>query len=115
MVNPLYLIPLFVLLLAWRGRWIVYQNEAYQLKAIWFCWRTKQPANVLAEMFEVWPASHMLLEMWRWDYRRYVIHHDHFDAMEEFIVTELERNDITMELFKQARDESKKPEDFSNN
>ncbi len=41
----------------------------------------------------------MLTEIWRWDFRRYVVCQDHFDAMMDFTVRELAREDRGWDIF----------------
>lgn len=114
-MNPLFLIPITILIFALRGRWIAWHCDTYQLKAIWFCWRTKQSATVLDEMLQLWPGSYMLLEIWRWDFARYIIHHDHLERMDVFIEEELARAELTMNIFDKEEEKEDNPPDHSNN
>lgn len=99
-MNALYLIPILTLLFLLRARWITWQLADYTAKSLFYCWRTKQGVVVADEMSQLWPGSYMLCEVWRWDFRRYVVYQDHFDAMMDFTVAQLLRNDLGWEIFK---------------
>lgn len=90
----LLLIPALIFLFLARGRWIAYQVDKHALLVEWYCWRTKQPLSVMVEMKQCWPGSFMLLELWHWGWRRYVIDHERYNAMMAFIAAELQRNDL---------------------
>lgn len=110
----LLVIPILLLLFSIRGRWLYWKNEDHQLKAVWYCWRTGQQESVLLELLEVWPTRMMLLELWNWNFDRYIIHHDHLEGMKGFIEKELERNDIDLGMMQQAQlqySNRNKPED----
>jgi hypothetical protein len=47
-------------------------------------------------MSQIWPISHILFEVWRWDFSRYIVHQDHFGAMTAFISKELQRKDLDL-------------------
>ncbi len=95
----LLIIPAVLLLFLIRARWLHWQVESYTAKALWYLWRTKQAAGLAGDMSQIWPIAYIMLELWRWDFRRYVLDHETYDQMEVFIAKELERNDLTMELF----------------
>jgi hypothetical protein len=106
----LFIIPLLILFVLIRTRWVLYQHERYVFKVCWFCWRTKQPDTVLKEMYEIWPAGQILLEFWKWDWCRYVVRQDHLERMNDFLAQEEQRNDLGPEIFK-----SDTPHDNSQN
>ena len=79
-----------------RRLWIVAELEKYNLNALYFLHRNKLSVIMADEMSHVWPYSHMLLEVWRWDFSRYVVHQDHLEVMNAFISSELERKDLDL-------------------
>lgn len=98
LVGLLGFLALFIV----RVQWALAHLEMYTLNASYFCVKTKQPISVRQEMGEVWPKEWMLFELWRWDWKRYIIHHDHFYAMTAFIQRELARPHLSM--LEMARD-----------
>lgn len=107
-------IPILLLLFSIRGRWLHWKNEDHQLKTVWYCWRTGQQESVLLELLEIWPTRTMLLELWNWNFDRYIIHHDHLEEMKKFIARELTRDDINLDMMRQAQlqySNRNKPED----
>lgn len=92
-------IAAITLLLAIRGQWIVWQAERYGYLASYYCLRTRQSAEIVRDMTLVWPASRMLWELWNWDWRRYVVDHDSFDAMCVWMRQECQRTDLTWETY----------------
>jgi hypothetical protein len=101
-MSSLYiLIPaaLVGILIIIRRLWILANIETYTLTASWYCWRTKQPNYVTKEMGELWPTSYMFWEFWHWDFRRYIVHQEHHDAMVEQIVEDLSKTDLGWEIF----------------
>lgn len=103
-MSLLFIIGGFIFLFAVRGRWILWKVESYQLKVMWFCWRTKQSPETLREMLDLWPVNHMLFELWNWRFSRYVVHHDHLQRMDVFIEQELQRTDLSADVFSQEKD-----------
>lgn len=100
----LFLIPAFLLITLIRFRWVSHHIDDYTAKALWYLWRTKQSTELGHDMAQLWPVGHMILELWRWDFRRYVVDHEQYDQMEVFIANELKRNDLTIELFNEPTD-----------
>ncbi len=92
---PLILaIAAVVLLFSIRGCWIVWQAGRYGYLASYYCLRTRQSAEIAADMSLVWPTDRILWHLWCWDWRHYVVDHDSFDAMCEWIHRELQRQDL---------------------
>ncbi len=103
-MNPLYLIPALVLLVLLRARWVTWQIQDYTARSLYWCFRTKQGTVVAHEMSQLWPMTYLLCEIWRWDFRRYVIYQGHFDEMMIFTMAELSREDRGWEIFDSAKD-----------
>jgi len=105
----------FFCLFVIRSFWVAAQLELYALNAAYFCLKTKQPLTVRQEMAQMWPSDWILFELWRLDFRRYIVHHDHFDAMADFIIRELERPKLGLDemgaTHPTAKDEPLPPED----
>ena len=80
-----------------RRLWIKAELEKYNLNALYFLHRNKLSMVVADEMSHVWSYSHMLFEIWRWDFSRYIVHQDHLEVMNAFIASELERKDLDLE------------------
>lgn len=96
----LFAAPILLAVLLARSRWVIWQKDRYEACRLWYCFRTKQSEQVTHEMALLWPGSVMVFEIWRWDWRRYVVHQEHFDAMVPFIAAELRRNDLDWDVFK---------------
>ncbi len=111
-MNPLYLIPLLVLLFLLRARWVMWQVQDYTAKGLYWAWQTKQSAETTQEMSQLWPGNHMLCEIWRWDFRRYVVYQGHYDEMMAFTVAELGREDRGWDIFSSSEQDSAKPDGF---
>jgi hypothetical protein len=87
----LSLTGLIVSILLVRRLWLLSKVEAYALNALYFCHKNKLSVVVADEMSQIWPVGHILLEVWRWDFARYIVHQDHLADMNKFIAGELER------------------------
>ncbi len=98
-MNALYIIPIFVLVAMLRARWIMWQVQDYTAKSLYWAWLTKQSPQVTQEMSQLWPGRFMLGEIWRWDFRRYVVYQGHYDEMMAFTVAELTREDRGWDIF----------------
>ncbi len=79
-----------------RAHWLSYHVEQYRLNAAFYIWKSKKK-DVLEEMSRIWPYYLVMLEIWRWDFNRYVIHQDHLYEMEGYIAEALERSDLGWE------------------
>lgn len=95
----LSLAGLIVLILLIRRLWLLSKVEEYALNALYFCHKNKLSVVVADEMSQIWPVSHILLEVWHWDFSRYVVHQDHLWAMNTFIAGELERKNLALTEF----------------
>jgi hypothetical protein len=79
-----------------RSRWILWKIEEYKINALWYGFKTKQSSETMHEMSVVWPISNILLEAWRWDFKRYVVDHGHYDNMMKFIEQEKQKESLAM-------------------
>lgn len=93
---PIAIIALIAVVLLVRRLWLMAELERYGLNALYFCQRNKLPVHVADEMSQIWPTFHILLEVWHWDFSRYVVHQDHLETMNTFISSELERKDLDL-------------------
>lgn len=84
-----------------RRLWMFSKLEEYGLNALYYCHRNQVSAIVADEMSQIWPASHIMLELWNWDFSRYVVHQDHLIKMNEFISKELERKDLDLKRWEE--------------
>lgn len=92
-------IALIALLIAIRGHWILFQSARHTLFVKYWALMTRQGAVILDEATVVWPTIYMLLEVWRWDWRRYVVAQGLYDDMNTWILTQMERTDLDFERF----------------
>jgi hypothetical protein len=95
-------VALSVLLI--RQLWLMSKIEEYTLNSLYFCHRNKLSTVVADEMSQIWPISHILFEVWRWDFSRYIVHQDHFGAMTAFISKELQRKDLDLARWEEERE-----------
>lgn len=86
-----------------RARWVLYNNDRYAIMASWYCWRTKQGVLALEEMNQRWGVSFQFCEIWRWDFCRYVVDQERYDAMQTFIEAELKRDDIDWAMLAESQ------------
>lgn len=93
---PIAIIALTAVVLMVRRLWIVAELERYGLDALYYCQRNKLPVHIADEMAQIWPISHILLEVWHWNFSRYVVHQDHLETMNVFIAAELARKDLDL-------------------
>lgn len=93
---PIAIIALTAMILLVRRLWLMAELERYGLDALYFCQRNKLPVHVADEMSQIWPTSHILLEIWCWDFSRYIVHQDHLSEMNTFITAELMRKDLDL-------------------
>ena len=104
---------LFVVLVV-RTYWLQWKMTDYHLRAFYYLAKVRSPYQVGLEMAATWPSRQILLDIFRWDFRRYVVYQHHFDDMNELIEKELERENLTMQeyakLFADAMAEPVKPE-----
>lgn len=98
------------LLFAIRGHWILYQSALHVFIAKYWALMTKQGAVTLDESTIVWPTSYMLLEVWRWDWRRYVVNQGLYDEMNTWAIQQLERTDLDFERFAAETGDILKPD-----
>lgn len=83
-----------------RGHWIVWQVQRHAFLALYYCRRTRQNAVVLDEMTMCWPAATILCDLpWHWNMRRYLVHPEHADAMDAWLVGELARADLNVDTY----------------
>lgn len=103
------LVGLILSVLIIRRLWLAACVEQYGFNALYFCQRNKLPIHVADEMSQLWPISHMIMEIWHWDFSRYVIHQDHLEAMNAFIAEEKERKDLDLDQLNRENDQSGEP------
>lgn len=80
-----------------RIQWLAASLERYSFDVSYYCLKTQQSPEIRQDMAKLWPADRMLFELWRWDFRRYVVDHEQLDHMEAFLAEELSRPSVTME------------------
>lgn len=99
----LSLAGLIVSTLLIRRLWLLSKVEEYALNALYYCHKNKLSVVVADEMSQIWPVGHILLEVWRWDFSRYIVHQDHLEAMNTFIAGELERKNLALTEFEEEQ------------
>lgn len=93
---PIAIIVLTAVTLLVRQLWLASQIEEYGFNALYYCQRNKLSVVIADEMSQIWPGHIMLLEIWRWDFSRYIVHQDHLESMNAFIASELARKDLDL-------------------
>jgi hypothetical protein len=86
-----YLVTALILLLITliiRRHWLNYHIATYTFTSVYYLWKTNKPSSVSAEMGQLWPMATMLLELWRWDFARYVVYQDHYEELQDFLAAE---------------------------
>jgi hypothetical protein len=93
-----------------RSRWILWQIGVYQANALWYCNQTKQNQQTAEEMSVIWPINDIIVELWHWNFEKYVVYQDHLQDMSKFIEKELSKPklDLTTSM---VRKEKKDPDD----
>ena len=99
----LSLAGLIVSILLIRRLWLLSKIEEYALNALYFCHKNKLSVVVADEMSQIWPVSHILFEVWRWDFSRYVVHQDHLEAMNTFVAGELDKKNLALTEFEEEQ------------
>lgn len=99
-ILSMSLVALIAAILLIRRFWLLAKIEEYSLSALYFCHKTKTSVVIADEMFQLWSTTHMLFEVWRWNFSRYIVHQDHLEDMNAFIAIELERDDLDLAEFK---------------
>lgn len=94
-----------VLICSIRDHWLAYCTERYVLIGDYWLRATGQPQSVAVEMAEFWPKSTMRLELWRWDFSRYVVYQDHLSDSMTFAVKACLRRELTLEEFYRRPDD----------
>lgn len=107
LAAPLVTLILSVLII--RRLWLTAKIEQYGFDALYYCQRNKLPVHVADEMSQLWPISHITMEIWHWDFSRYIIHQDHLEAMNAFIAEEKERKDLDLDQLNRENGESGEP------
>ncbi len=79
-----------------RKHWINYHVQAYSFKSVYYLWKMGKTPDVAGEMSQLWPMSHMLFELWRWDFSRYIVYQDHYEEMEAFMGNETRLSDAQL-------------------
>ena len=87
---------LILALLLVRRLWLMAELERYGLDALYYCHRKQLSVVIADEMSLIWPTSQIILEVWHWDFSRYVVHQDHLADMKAFISEELGRKDLDL-------------------
>lgn len=87
------------LLVAVRSHWISYSAQQHGLLASYWCLRTGQSAETASYCGQVWPAKLILAEVWRWDWRRYVVYQGVYDTMCYWVAAQLKRSDLDYATF----------------
>lgn len=106
----LFLGPILLFLVLLRGRWITWHVDQYKAASLYWAFRTQQSPDVLHEMSQLWPVSHILWAFWIWDFRRFVVHQDLYDTAMQFALKESLRNDRGWDMF-DKKPLDKTPED----
>ncbi len=98
-MNYLYLIPLVLVFLSLRSRWLQWKIEDHVIKSTWYAVRNDLTPEQTDDLAKLWPLSHCVWEFWRWDFSRYIMDHDQLVEMNKFIDGELKRSDLTLADF----------------
>jgi hypothetical protein len=106
---------LLLIYLSVRGRWVLWQIEAYKINALWYLSKTKQSKGVATEMSVIWPLTNILLEPWNWNFSRYIVHQDHLENMNEFMKRELEKPKLSVAASPGNEDDEDDPGDDIDN
>lgn len=105
-------IALFIFFVV-RGKWVLWKIEEYKINSLWFCYSTKQDAETVRQMSEIYPLGHIILEAWSWDFRKYVVYQGLYDEMMEFVQKELEKDNLKLDI--PSTDENNGSNNFGNN
>ncbi|MES2307283.1 MAG: hypothetical protein V4507_00330 [Verrucomicrobiota bacterium] len=84
-MGLMILIAALICIFSIRMAWIAHSVDLLVLNSFYWTLKTKQSSKVIGEITAFWPYFYMVMELWNWSFRRYVIHQDHFDAIKEFV------------------------------
>lgn len=102
------LVGSFLLFLRLRFCWLSWKIEDYTLCSQFYILQTHQSMEVAAEMAEIWTPKHMLWEVWRWDFDRYIVCQDHLDDMLAWRDEELLKESTLADLYALEAEMSRK-------
>lgn len=97
---------LFVFLV--RDRWIKKEIKLYFTNLNWWANASDPSPQVRQESVLIWPYHYMFFELWRWNFRRYVVHHEHYDSVAEFVREELRTNSFHRKMEAELREQLEK-------
>lgn len=98
MISPLTIGLAFGFLICIRSFWVSWALEDYQMRSLTYLTLCRLDEEAGSDMGELWPRSYMYWELWRWDFRRYVIDHERYDLMVEWLDTQLARTDLSHDV-----------------
>lgn len=104
MISLAAIIAGFLLLTFIRSSWVQYEVERYELKLVHYITMNRLPDSVRDDMCALWPKGFQQWEWWNWDFRRYVVDHEHYDLMEEWFDSQLAREDLDYPTFRREVD-----------
>jgi len=102
-VIALSLLALFATILIIRYHWLNTKTEWMAIAATHYVMR-KNPSNEeIQQIVSLWPKTHQILEIWRWDFSRYAVYPEAFDEMIKFAEKEMENSNLNNEIFEEAK------------
>jgi len=104
-----YISLAFVAVIMIRNVWLTYNVEKYQFKTLHYLQMNPNlPPTVYGEMADLWPKSYLHWDWLHWDFSRYVVHQDHYQAMEEYMESQLDRKDLDIDTVRRELAEAQK-------
>jgi hypothetical protein len=87
------------LVFAIRIHWILWKTERHSIMGSYWVIMTNQDEQTSMDLSAIWPFSYTVFELWRWDFGRYIVRQDLREEMEEWVLDQKARDNLTWERF----------------
>ena len=84
-----------LLLLSIRHCWLAWKINRYLFLVSYWGLATKPGVIAVDEASQLWPSRIMTMEVWRWDFSRYVVYSEHHDEIWAWAHQQCQRRDLT--------------------
>lgn len=99
----IFVIALIVSILIIRYHWLNAKTEWITTAATHYVMRKNPTQEEIEQIVTMWPRSHQLFEIWRWDFSRYAVYPEAFGEMIKFAEKEMENSNLNNEIFEEAK------------
>ena len=92
-----------LLTLIFRYHWVQTQIKLSHIDIAHFIMFHSRTLEQIAALTERWPAYHLYLEIWNWDFSRYHVYPDLYEEVEEFARTSLKNPRLDLEIYQKIQ------------